>query len=97
MPTYVSLLKYTNKGAAAIKDAPKRMEAAKQAAKAGGGQIKQIFCVLGRYDVVAISEMPDDEAAAKFALSTAAQGNVTTETLRAFTEAEFLKMIASLP
>ena len=97
MPTYVSLLKYTAKGAEAIKQAPKRIEAAKQAAKAAGGQIKQIYVVMGRYDIVVISELPDDETAAKSALSVASQGNVTTETLRAFSEAEFLKIVASLP
>jgi uncharacterized protein with GYD domain len=97
MPTYVSLLKYTQKGVEAIKQAPKRLEAAKQAFKAGGGQLKQVFFVMGRYDIVAISELPDDESAARLALGLSSQGNVSTETLRAFTEAEFLKMISSLP
>jgi uncharacterized protein with GYD domain len=52
---------------------------------------------MGRYDAVVISEAPDDEAAAKFALGTAMQGNVRTETLRAFSEAEFMKIVAALP
>ena len=97
MPTYVSLLKYTAKGIESIKGSPKRIEAAKQAAKAAGGQIKGIYVVMGRYDLVTVFEMPDDESAAKFALGIGAQGNVTTETLRAFTEPEFLKLLGSLP
>jgi uncharacterized protein with GYD domain len=97
MATYVSLLKYTQKGAESIKQVGRRIEGAKQAAKAAGAEIKQIYLVMGRYDVVVISEGPDDESAARLALATSMQGNVQTETLRAFTEAEFLKIVASLP
>ncbi len=52
---------------------------------------------MGRYDAVLISEFPDDEAGAKFALGVGSMGNVTTETLKAFTEAEYRKIIAGLP
>jgi uncharacterized protein with GYD domain len=97
MATYVSLLKYTQKGAETIKQVPSRIEAARQAAKAVGAEIKQIYLVMGRYDVVVISEGPDDETAAKLALATAMQGNVQTETLRAFSEPEFRRIIAGLP
>jgi uncharacterized protein with GYD domain len=97
MATYVSLLKYTQKGAETIKQVPARIEAARQAAKAVGAEIKQIYLVMGRYDVVVISEGPDDETAAKLALATAMQGNVQTETLRAFSEPEFRRIIAGLP
>jgi uncharacterized protein with GYD domain len=97
MPTYVSLIKYTQQGLSSIKDAPKRLEAARQSAKAAGGSLKAVYFVMGQYDLIAISEAPDDEAAATAAVASSAQGNVKTETLRAFTESEFLKMIASLP
>jgi uncharacterized protein with GYD domain len=96
MPTYVSLLKYTQKGAETIKQGPARMDAARQAAKAAGAEIKQIYLVMGRYDVVVISEGPDDETAAKLALGAAMQGNVQSETLRAFTETEFRRMLSEL-
>lgn len=52
---------------------------------------------MGRYDVVVISEAPNDETAAKLALATGMQGNVTTETLRAFPETEFRQIVAGLP
>lgn len=97
MATYVTLLKYTQKGAESIKQVPARIDAARQAAKAAGAEIKQIYLVMGRYDVVVISEGPDDETAARLALATAMQGNVQTETLRAFTEAEFRRILAALP
>jgi uncharacterized protein with GYD domain len=52
---------------------------------------------MGRYDFVAIVEAPDDEAAAKFALITGAQGNVSTETMRAFSESDFERLLKALP
>ena len=52
---------------------------------------------MGSYDVVAIMELPSDEAAASFALQMGSRGNVRTTTLKAFTEDEFGSIIASLP
>lgn len=52
---------------------------------------------LGRYDVVAVGEVPDDETAAKLALSLSSAGAIRTETLRAFTEDEYRDIIAALP
>jgi uncharacterized protein with GYD domain len=51
---------------------------------------------MGQYDAVSISEFPNDETAAKFTLSDVALGNVTTETLKAFTEDEFRKIVGGL-
>jgi uncharacterized protein with GYD domain len=97
MPTYVSLLRFTDKGIQTIKEAPKRVEAAKQMAKSAGCEIKAVYYVLGRYDVVVISEAPDDESAVRMALAGGMQGNVTSETLRAFPGDEFMKIVAKLP
>ena len=97
MPTYVSLLKFTDKGIQTIKETPKRVEAAKQMAKAAGAEIKSVYYVLGHYDVVVISEAPDDETAVRMALAGAMPGNVKSETLRAFSAEEFMKIVAKLP
>ena len=97
MPTYVTLLKFTDKGIQAIKDSPKRVEAARQMAKAAGAQIKAVYYVMGRYDAVVISEAADDETAVRMALTGGMQGNVTSETLRAFPDDEFMKIVAKLP
>ena len=97
MPTYVSLIHFTQKGVESIKEGPARVERAKQAFRAAGGELKAFYLVMGRYDAVAISEMPNDEAVARVALANASMGNVRTETSRAFTEDEYRKIIASLP
>ena len=97
MPTYVGLLRYTDQGIKAIKDGPKRRAAAEKAVKAMGGRIVHTYLTLGRYDLVTIVEAPDDETMAKIALVTGSQGFVSTETMRAFTEAEQERLVKSLP
>jgi uncharacterized protein with GYD domain len=97
MPHYVTLLRYTQQGAAKIKESPVRLDAAKKAAQGAGGKIHAWYLTMGKYDAVLVSEFPDDLAAARFMLSTGALGNVTTQTLKAFSEAEYRKIISSLP
>jgi uncharacterized protein with GYD domain len=97
MPTYISLLKFTSQGITNIKDHAKRRRAAAKAIAGLGGKLVSSHLTLGRYDLVVITQAPDDETAAKFALMTGSLGNVSTETMRAFTEAEYDKLISSLP
>ncbi len=97
MPTYITLLNFTQQGIEKIKDGPARLDAAKQAFRAMGAEIKAFYLVMGQYDAVVVAEAPDDETVAKLALATGSLGNVRTETLRAFTEDEYRKIVASLP
>ena len=81
---------------AKIKESPARLDAAKKAAEKAGGKIHAWYLTMGKYDAVIVSEFPNDEASAKFMLATGALGNVTTQTLKAFTEDEYRKILASL-
>ncbi len=94
MPTYVTLLKFTDQGLRNIKDTVKRSEAARQAARQGGATIKDIYWLQGQYDVLVVLESPDEPTAMAFALNTAKAGNVTSQTLRAFTAAEMEPVLA---
>jgi len=94
VPTYVSLINWTEKGVAEFKSTVDRAEAGQTLAGAFGGALKEIYWTLGPYDVVAISEAPDDESATAFALTLAAQGNVRTTTMRAFDAGEMRGIIA---
>jgi len=76
----VNLIRYTQQGIAKIKESPARLEAAKRTAEKAGGKIHAWYLTMGQYDAVIVSEFPNDEAVAKFALSVGALGNVTTET-----------------
>ena len=62
-----------------------------------GSELTAFCLTMGRYDIVTIGEAPDDAAAAKVALNVGSAGNVTTETLRAFTEDEYREIVAALP
>ena len=97
MATYILLLRYTQQGIANVKESANRLDAAKKFFKSMGAKIKQTFLVQGQYDLVVVAEAPDDETIAKVMLATGSLGNVRTETLRAFTEDEYRKIIAGLP
>jgi uncharacterized protein with GYD domain len=92
--TYISLVSFTPQGIASFKDTVDRGEAADQLAAAMGGTIKSIHWTLGPYDIVVVSESPDDETATAFALKLAAQGNIRTTTMRAFSGDEMRGIIA---
>ena len=96
MGHYVTLIRYTQQGASKIKESPARLDAARKAAEKAGGKIHSWFLTMGKYDAVIISEFPSDDAAANFMLKTGSLGNVTTQTMKAFTEDEYRKLIASL-
>jgi uncharacterized protein with GYD domain len=97
MATYIMLIRYTQKGIENIKQSPTRLDTAKKAFKAMGAELKEFFLVMGRYDIVVVAEAPNDETISKCALDLASKGSVATETLRAFKEDEYRKVIAALP
>jgi uncharacterized protein with GYD domain len=97
MPTYILLTNYTEEGVQNVEYSPDRLDHAKEMAASLDGEFKQFFLTFGRYDIVAITEFPDDETAAQFALDISRGGAVTTETLRAFPEDEYRDIIAGLP
>jgi len=55
-----------------------------------------VYLTMGSYDVVAVYDLPDDEAAARFALIIGRTGAVTTATLRAFPEADYRRLVGEL-
>ena len=97
MPTYISLVNWTDQGVRNIKESPQRFDAFKKGVEAAGGKVIGFYLTMGRHDMVVIIEAPSDEAAATVMLSVGRLGNVRTETLKAFPEAEYRKIIAKIP
>jgi uncharacterized protein with GYD domain len=97
MPKYIVLGKYTSQGITRIKDGPQRTAAARQAIESAGGKMTDFNLTLGQYDFVSQMEAPDDETFARVLLTIASGGNITTETLRAFSEEEYRRIVAGLP
>jgi len=97
MAKYISLIKYTGKGIENIKESPKRLDAFKQLCESMGGKVEGFYLTMGRYDLVLIVDAPSPETAAKVILTTTSGGAVSTETLQAFSEKEYRKIISELP
>jgi uncharacterized protein with GYD domain len=97
MTTYIGLINFTDQGVKTVKDSPKRAAAAKEIAGRFGVTMKDIWWTLGAHDIVCVLEAPDDQSATAFNLAIAGQGNVRTQTLRAFTADEVEKVLAKLP
>ncbi len=97
MPQYVVLMNLTAKGLADLKDAPRRIEENISGLAASGSKVISFNVTMGHYDYVAIVEGPSDEVAAVSAMALAAQGYVTTHTMRAFSQDEFAALVGQLP
>ena len=96
-PTFITLIRSTQQGMQNIKQSLSRLEAAKRAFKAIGAELKQFYLDMGQYDMVIIGEVSDDERAAKLSLAIGSQGAIRTESMRAFTEEEYRKVVEALP
>ena len=86
MSTHIILINWTQEGIKNVKESPNRLDAAKEAFKAAGAELKEFYLVQGQYDMVIIAEGPDAESATKLALAIGSRGAFRTEILRAFTE-----------
>ena len=97
MPLYITLLNYTEQGVKTLREAPQRVAAARQAVEKAGGKLHSYHLTMGQHDAVVIAEAPSDEAYATLILSIAAQGNIRSTTLKAFTEEESFRIFDNLP
>ena len=97
MPTFMVSMNWTEQGIKGIKDAPKRIQAGRDLAMKVGIEIKHLYLTAGGTDLVLFVETPNGDNIAKFALALGSAGNVHTRTGRAWTEAEFLKIVSELP
>lgn len=96
MPSYIALLNWTQQGIQNVKESPSRLEKAKAATRAAGGEMKEFYMTLGQYDMVAVIEAPDDATFAKVMLAIASHGGVRSQTLRAFNEDEYRSIVGAL-
>lgn len=84
MPTFVSLVNWTDQGIKNYRDSVRRAEDYRGLVEQNGGQVRQLVWTLGEYDVVAVTDFPDDETATAVALQIGALGNIRTTTMKAF-------------
>ena len=96
MAKYIGLASWTDQGVRKIKESPARLDGVRDLAKKFGCEVTDFSMTIGAYDMVVIIEAPDDESIAKFLLNIAAAGNVRTTTLKAFSEAEYRKVVGDM-
>jgi len=96
MATFVVLGCFTDQGIRGIKDTAKRAEALQKTAKKIGATVKDVYWTLGQFDVLAVCDAPDAATASALVYTLAAQGNVRTQTLRAFSQAEIVTILGKM-
>ncbi len=96
MSIYIMLFNYTDQGLRNIKKSPSRLDTARKAAEELGGKLGDLYLTMGAYDLVAISEFPDDATAATFVLRLGTLGNVRTTTVKAFPENAYRKIVEAV-
>jgi uncharacterized protein with GYD domain len=97
MVTYIGLLSFTDKGIQGVKQTTQRAAAAKEVGQRMGVNMREIWWTLGQHDIVCLLEAADEASITAFNLAVAGQGNVRSQTLRAFSATEMDKVLAKLP
>jgi uncharacterized protein with GYD domain len=97
MPTYISLVQFTDEGIQAAKQTTQRVADWAAKVESMGVSVKQMYWTLGQYDQVCVFDAPDDETAASVLLAADLLGNIRTQTMRAFTISEMDKILAKVP
>src|SRR5262245_20434534 len=97
MVMFVVLSCWTDRGFQHVKESPARIESFKKQVRSFGGEVREVYVTLGRYDTLSLVSAFDDEVMAKIAIGLGVLGNVHTEILRFFSESEFKKMVSALP
>ena len=95
MPAFITLATFTEQGARNIKESPERFDAFKAQAEAAGVTVKSVHWTTGAYDLVLVTEGPEDAMLA-LTLKTATLGNIRTQTMRGFTTAEMRKAVSGI-
>ncbi len=97
MPTYIALSNLTDQGIRNMKDLSRRLQNAEQTFEQMGAQLREVYMVMGQYDYIVVAEAPDDETMARVSLTIGGQGNVRTQTFRAFDRSEMLGIVEGMP
>jgi uncharacterized protein with GYD domain len=93
---YILLVSWTDQGIREIKNSPDRVDRFKRLWSEAGGEVKAFYMTMGSHDMVVIGEAPDDETVASIVLRTGMGGAVRTTTLKAFSEADYRRIVGSL-
>jgi uncharacterized protein with GYD domain len=89
MPTYISLIRFTEQGAKNIKKSTARARAFAEAATKAGVKVEAQYWTAGSYDGALVLSADSERKVLHALADLAAAGDVHSETLRAFDANEF--------
>ena len=93
MATYVSLINWTEQGIQNFQETTLRAQELIRLVEGNGGTVRELLWTLGGYDLVCITDFPDEVTGVAVLLQVSAQGNIRSSTLRAFSAAEMEDII----
>jgi uncharacterized protein with GYD domain len=94
MPHYVVLYRFTDQGRKNIKETVKRAAEVRKRNEERGFKVVGHYWTTGRFDLVAVVDAPSEDAMAAGMLGISETGNVSSETMRAFTDQEMERIMA---
>jgi uncharacterized protein with GYD domain len=93
MPTYVTLINWTDQGVKNFRDTTERAQDFTNLVEKAGGHVREVLWTVGDYDLTCVLDVPDDETAAATLLQVSALGNIRTKTMRAFNADEMARVL----
>ena len=96
MPTYITLVNWTDQGIKNIRETVERLDRGTEVAEKHGVRLGQTYWTVGPYDMVSLAEAPGDEAITAYLFEVCSGGNIRTTTLRAYDREEMGGIIARL-
>ena len=93
MARYITLLKFTEQGARNIKKSTTRAHTFAKLASKAGVKVEGLYWTTGRADGVLILSASDGTKVLRVLTDLAALGNVRTETMQAFVDSEFDRIV----
>ncbi|HEV8536125.1 MAG TPA: GYD domain-containing protein [Candidatus Limnocylindria bacterium] len=96
MARYITLIQFTEQGIKTIKDWDKRVAASRERLERTGSKLIDVYLTFGPYDAVVITDAPNDDVALRNALEYGLGGNGRSQTMRAFTADEGVRITKQL-
>jgi uncharacterized protein with GYD domain len=94
---YVTLYRYTDQGARAIRNAVELAQRWHQEAERRGVKVLALYWLQGQYDALTILEGPDEDEVMALLLAIGAEGSLRTETVRGYSIDDLARMLGKLP
>ena len=94
MVRFVTLFSFTEKGIGKYSDTVGRAEAFTKEAQKAGVKVTAFYWTVGAFDGAVVVEAPDEQSVMALLLKLGSQGNVRTQTMRAFDRSEMESILA---